>query len=77
MIWGRQVDVPEVGCIVVFAFDHVGFYVKDDNGVVRVLGGNQNNSVMIKSYPKKDVLTYRMPPAAVNANAVVPGSQSP
>lgn len=66
--YGRKLDKPEPGCIVVFWRDspaswqgHVGFYVRDDGTHVRVLGGNQNNAVTEASYSKSQVLGYRMP----------------
>ncbi len=38
---------------------HVGFYVKETTRYVYILGGNQNNSVCIKAYPKNRVLSYK------------------
>lgn len=69
--YGRKIDQPEPGCIVVFWRGsptswqgHVAFYVRDDGAKhVRVLGGNQNNAVSEARYPKSQVLGYRMPVA--------------
>ncbi len=62
--WGKQLEEPQVGCIVVFKRGnswqgHVGFYHNETNNHILVLGGNQSNSVSIKSYPKPDLLAYR------------------
>jgi uncharacterized protein (TIGR02594 family) len=73
--YGRKIDKPEPGCIVVFwrgsptSWEgHVAFYVRDDGSHIRVLGGNQGNAVTEASYPRKQVLGYRMPvPATVKA----------
>lgn len=63
--WGVSVKNPVLGCIVVFTRSknkgHVAFFVSEDENRINVLGGNQNNRVCIQSYPKKDLLGYRMP----------------
>lgn len=63
--WGVPVKTPVLGCIVVFTRSknkgHVAFFVSEDENRINVLGGNQNNRVCIQSYPKKDLLGYRMP----------------
>jgi uncharacterized protein (TIGR02594 family) len=57
---------PEIGCIVVLwrvsVSDwrgHVGFYINSDNRYIYILGGNQDNSVCIKRYPRERLLGYR------------------
>jgi len=63
--WGREIAHPEPGCVVMFAFSsvqHVAFYLEDDGDYIKVLGGDQNNSVSIERYPKRAVVGYRMPP---------------
>ena len=65
--WGKSVSEPQEGDVVVFWREsksswkgHVGFFAGfDDNGDILVLGGNQNNSVSIKSYDKDRLLGYR------------------
>lgn len=67
--WGEHIDVPYIGCIVVFQreqnFGHVGFYIGETETHIKVLGGNQQNpetgifEVSEKLYPKKDFLEYR------------------
>jgi uncharacterized protein (TIGR02594 family) len=64
--WGRQIDTPEPGCIVILKrgnppAGHVGFFVRSAPGVVRLLGGNQGNRVSEMNFPVVNVLGYRMP----------------
>lgn len=66
--WGKSLETPKAGCIVVFSSSrgprsgHVGFYVGENpNGTVRVLGGNQGDQVSVASYPAEKVLAYRWP----------------
>lgn len=64
--WGKPIETPEVGCIVVLKrglppSGHVCFYVEDFNDKIKCLGGNQSNKVKYSFYPKSDVLSYRVP----------------
>jgi len=69
--WGKGIDAPVPGCVVVFsrppkpASGHVAFFVGRGGGgdTVRVLGGNQGNSVSVKAYPLGRVIGYRLPEA--------------
>ena len=67
--WGHPLRVPQPGCIVVFKRGsstwqgHVAFYIGDGPGIIRVLGGNQRNSVSIANYRDADWLAYRWPVA--------------
>lgn len=63
---GEEVFMPELGDIVVLWREspeswkgHVGFYVSHDEKYVWVLGGNQDNMVCIKPYPRERVLRYK------------------
>ena len=63
---GEKIDSPQKGDIVIFWREsiqswkgHVAIYIKEQNGYVYVLGGNQNNQVQISAYPKSRVLGYR------------------
>lgn len=63
---GNSTDTPLLGDVVVLWREspsswkgHVGFYIKETPRYVYVLGGNQNNSVCIKAYPKSRVLDYK------------------
>lgn len=63
---GTSVINPKLGDVVVFWREspqswkgHVGFFIKQTKGFVYVLGGNQNNKVCIKAYPKNRVLDYK------------------
>lgn len=66
--WGKVIDKPELGCIVVFKrgappSGHVAFCDHPDisNGIVRVIGGNQGDMVKVARFPVEDVLGYRKP----------------
>ena len=68
--WGRKLDMPRKGCIVVLRrgdnpeAGHVGFFVGMANDKVMVLGGNQSNKVCILPFPESMVLGYRWPEEA-------------
>lgn len=62
---GRKVVNPEIGQIAVLwreSLDswkgHVGFFISETKNKIYLLGGNQNNTVCIKSYPKQRLLSY-------------------
>ena len=69
--WGKVLDKPIVGCIVVFDRKdasnpnaaHVAICDHEDisNGIIRVLGGNQSDSFCVARYPISKVLGYRSP----------------
>lgn len=65
--WGKQLDAPRLGCVVVFSrppkptSGHVAFFAKKDRDRILVLGGNQSNQVNISSYPESKLLEYRWP----------------
>jgi uncharacterized protein (TIGR02594 family) len=65
--WGKRINEPTVGCIVVFQRGnsswqgHVGFVVGWDKTSITVLGGNQRDSVCIQKYPRSKVLGFRVP----------------
>ena len=66
--YGKVLDAPRVGCIVVFWRGnpsswqgHVGFYISEDEKHIYCLGGNQGNAVNITKYTKDRVLGYRWP----------------
>ena len=62
--WGKPLDKPHYGCVVVFTRDgggHVAFFVKEDEKGTYVLGGNQSNKVCYEYYPSNRVLGYRWP----------------
>jgi uncharacterized protein (TIGR02594 family) len=67
MDWGVETDNPEPGDIVVFWRGdpngwqgHVAFFVEFLEGaLVRVLGGNQHDSVCYANFPTARVLGYR------------------
>lgn len=65
--WGVPVDTPKVGDVVVFSRGdpngwqgHVGFYMgTNPDGTIKVLGGNQSNSVSVSDYDAGRLLGYR------------------
>lgn len=61
--WGKKLDAPVKGCVVVFSrgasSGHVAFFYKIENEMVYCLGGNQGNEVNISAYPSWRVLGYR------------------
>jgi uncharacterized protein (TIGR02594 family) len=64
LTWGKSLKVPTLGAIVVLNFSglqHVGFYVGEDSDFVRILGGNQNDTVSVYRYPRSAVRGYRAP----------------
>lgn len=63
---GESTSQPKLGDVVVLWREspeswkgHVGFYVRETRRYVYILGGNQNNQVNIKAYPKTRVLDFR------------------
>lgn len=63
--WGKKLERPKYGCVVVFSrgtdSGHVAFYLSEGTDFVTVIGGNQSDSVCETSYPKSRVLGYRWP----------------
>lgn len=62
--WGQELDGPRYGCIVVLSRsggNHVGFYVDGDEDTVKLLGGNQSNSVSEAWYRLDSLRGYRWP----------------
>jgi uncharacterized protein (TIGR02594 family) len=69
--WGKVLDTPEVGCIVVLKrgqppSGHVCFYAGPDTdpAYIRCLGGNQSDMVKCSRYPVADILGLRWPDVA-------------
>ena len=65
--WGKAIDDPIPGCVVVFWRGkprgwqgHVALFVRETSTGIYVLGGNQNNKVCIKRYPKSRLLGYQV-----------------
>lgn len=64
---GRATKEPKLGDIVVLWRGkkdswkgHVGFFIKEVDNYIYILGGNQDNMVCIKPYLKSRLLSYRM-----------------
>lgn len=63
--WGKGIEKPTEGCVVVLkrgtTNGHVGFYVGETANKIKLLAGNQRDEVNISSFPKGDLLGYRLP----------------
>jgi len=77
LTWGKEVTKPYPGCIVVFWRNsprswqgHCAFYVSETKTHIKVLGGNQANSVNITEYPKSQLLGYRKPSTPANSRTM-------
>lgn len=71
LAWGEPLSQPVPGCIAVLSREdpngwkgHVGFYLREDEENVYLLGGNQLEEVREHFYPKGTVLGYRWPGAS-------------
>jgi uncharacterized protein (TIGR02594 family) len=59
---GQEVREPLPGDLVIFTREgggHVAFYVGETATQIKVLGGNQSNSVSVQNYPKSRLLGFR------------------
>jgi len=70
LTWGAPLAAPVPGCITVLWRDdpagwkgHVGFWLREDEALVHLLGGNQLDEVREHVYPRASVLAYRWPTA--------------
>lgn len=66
--WGRPLETPEPGCVVVLWRDdpaswkgHCSLFLREDGDELVLLGGNQEGEVREKGYPRACVLGYRWP----------------
>ncbi len=65
--WGQALSKPRPGCIVVLSrtrspiYGHVGFFVRETDDYVVLLGGNQSNAVNEKRFAKSRVVAWRWP----------------
>lgn len=62
--WGRTLKELEVGCIALLSpggLRHVGFFVSERDGMITILGGNQDNKVSVRAYPKSQFHSCKMP----------------
>ena len=75
LAWGRPLEVPVPGAIVVLErgndpnAGHVGFLVGRDAARVFLLGGNQSGMVSVAAFAASRVLAYRWPEAAARQSA--------
>ena len=59
--WGQVIPEPRRGCIAIFNWGHIGFYIGESGAYVRSLGGNQSDAVWISSYERTKVVCYLIP----------------
>lgn len=65
LFWGKEVDEPKLGDIVVFErgeagwYGHVGFFIEERDNKYLVFGGNQNDKITFKEYSKNKLLSIR------------------
>ena len=79
--WGEGVDTPQQGDLAVFSrgdpngpYGHVGFFDGyNENGTIRVLGGNQGDSVSRSNYSKDHLLGFRRAPGIQPGNTLAQG----
>lgn len=77
--WGAPLARPVPGCIAVLWREsptswrgHVGYYLREDEEQVWLLGGNQLGQVREHGYPKSMVIGYRWPAAPLDQVAPSP-----
>jgi uncharacterized protein (TIGR02594 family) len=66
--WGVPLASPRLGCIAVLSREdpagwkgHVGFFVRQDDEHLHLLGGNQLDEVRLHFYPRAALLGFRWP----------------
>lgn len=67
--WGVPLQLPRLGCVTILQSPlrgpeagHVGLWWMDrSSSEAWLYGGNQDNAVGLKSYPRVDILGYRWP----------------
>ncbi len=85
MNWGEAVDTPQRGDVAVFSrgdpngpYGHVGFFEGfNPDGTIKVLGGNQGDSVSYASYGKDRLLGFRRAPGQSQPNALAGAAPQP
>lgn len=83
--WGQEVSNPQRGDIAVFSRGdpngwqgHVGFFDGyNQDGSIRVLGGNQGDSVSIANYDANSLLGFRRAPGEQPTNALAQPQTAP
>ncbi len=81
--WGTEVSEPQRGDLAIFTrgdpngpYGHVGFFDGyNEDGTIRVLGGNQGDGVSIASYSADDLLGFRRGEGTGNALASMAPTQ--
>jgi uncharacterized protein (TIGR02594 family) len=67
--YGTPKNIPNVGDLVILwriskssPFGHVGFFIRETNSLIYILGGNQSDAVNIQAFDKTRLLGYRQIP---------------
>ncbi len=75
--YGTKITSPKYGCLMGFERNgvggdsHIAFYTgEEDRDNYYVLGGNQDNTVKIKGYLKKDLIYMRWPVKSITEEAL-------
>ncbi len=80
LTWGVDAGGPQIGAITVLSrgrdpsLGHVGFLVGVSGTQVKLLGGNQSNSVSVASFDRARVLGFRLPATVAPASVRTPTS---
>ena len=82
MDWGTEVSEPQRGDVAVFQrgdpngpYGHVGFFDGyNEDGTIRVLGGNQGDGVSIASYSPDQLLGFRRGEGGAPSGMAPPGN---
>lgn len=77
LTWGKPVKKPYPGCVAVFSRGdprgwegHVGFYLGEEGGQIKLLAGNQGDAVSVGSEPASRLLGYREPLKGTNSTTL-------
>ncbi len=82
LTWGIDAGGPQIGAITVLSrggdpsLGHVGFLVGISGTQVKLLGGNQSDSVSVATFDRSRVIGYRLPAGTVTPPAPAPIWQS-
>jgi uncharacterized protein (TIGR02594 family) len=63
--WGKKIDLPRYGCVVVFdhgsGHGHVTFFIREEGGYLVCTGGNQGDAVRESKYGRGELSGFRWP----------------
>ena len=73
--WGFPLVKPVLGCVVVLRrgvdprLGHVGFFLDEFGGFIRIIGANQKDRVGVNAYAKLRLLSYRWHEMLIDGDA--------